>query len=140
MHSQTQELSLRLERLERENRRMKRIGAVAATVLGVLALAGAAAPLCDIVTGERLVLRDESGRSRVTIDAYHVEQPSIAFHDKAGKAIARLGVDKNGDAFLATYDARGATRGNWTFTPETQKTPERALPEGKRDDATLAQD
>lgn len=137
--SELQVMEARLARLERENRRMKRVGTIACGVLGILGLVAAASPVCDVLYGERLVLRDEGGRARVTIDAYRTEQPSLAFQDREGRAVARLGVDKNGDAYLATYDAKGGVRGNWAFTPQSQSSTPEAKPAGeKKNDPAIA--
>ncbi|MFN0243148.1 MAG: hypothetical protein ACKVWV_09685 [Planctomycetota bacterium] len=104
------ELSNRLDRLERENRRWKRVvvgvaGSVAA--LGVLAMA---TPVCDVITGERLVLRDSSGRQRFMIDAYQQGTPTIVWNDASGKAIARFGLENDGLARITYFDAHGKVR------------------------------
>lgn len=141
MNDRVHELSVRLERLERQNRRMKRAGLCAALGLGLLGLAGAAAPICDVLTGERLVLRDESGRTRVTLDAYRTETPALALSDKSGRVRARLGLDDRGDALLTVLDEKGAVRGTHRFgadaAPATRSS-EPAPPPKKDGDPSVA--
>lgn len=106
------DLSSRLDRLERENRRWRRIvvgvGGLAAT-LGLVAMA---TPVCDVITAERLVLRDTSGRQRFTIDAYNQETPTITWSDKSGRTMARLALENDGLARITYYDAQGKPRAN----------------------------
>jgi hypothetical protein len=126
------DLSARVQQLERSNKRTKIFGGAA---LG-LALMGFAAPkVCDVVTGERLVLRDEQNRSRVTIDAYRTEQPAIKFQAPNGRTTGMLSVSNDGIASLTTYDANGKERGTWRWGEEV-KTESR--PQGKTDTVSMA--
>ena len=115
MNPEIQTLTARLEQLEVQNRRLKRWGLVAGGALCTLAMFGAAAPLCDIVTGERLVIRDSSGRARVGIDAYHTETPGLTMHDKSGRERAKLSIDEKGDATLSFTDEKGAAKASYLF-------------------------
>ncbi len=108
-------LTARLERLERSHRRWRGAGLIAMLGVATLGLAAAAPAVCDIVYGERLVLRDEGGRTRVTIDAYRTDTPSLAFQDRDGRVRARLGLDKDGQAFVSVYDAKGALTNTQRF-------------------------
>lgn len=108
MHADLTTLTQRIDRLEKTTRRWRLAALGSGLALAVVGLAAAAPVVCDIVTGERLVLRDEGGRTRVTLDAYHTETPALAFHDLKGKVRARLGVEKDGTPFLASYDEKGA--------------------------------
>lgn len=95
--TQQQDLEVRLARLETQNRRMKRVGAAALGGLGFLTLVGFAAPsLCEVVWAERFVLRDASNRTRIQINAYGTDTPSIAFHDKKGKEVGSIGLASDG--------------------------------------------
>jgi len=139
------ELSTRLERLERENRRMKRFGLAAVLGAGLLGMVGAAAPaVCDVLTGERLVLRDESGRSRVTLDAYRTDNPAITLADKQGRARAKLALDGQGDLVVNLLDEKGATRGTHRFgadvAPSTPSGNREVQPAKKTDEATMSED
>lgn len=115
MNSDQRSLTDRIEKLEAQNRRLKRVGAIAGGALCALGLFGAAAPLCDIVTGERLVLRDQTGRQRVGMDAYHTETPGITLHDKSGRERAKISIDERGDVTLAFTDEKGAAKASYLF-------------------------
>ncbi len=126
------DLSARVQQLERSNKRMKIFGGAA---LG-LALVGFAAPkVCDVVTGERLVLRDENNRTRVTIDAYHTDQPAIKFQSTSGRTSGMLTVSNDGIASLTTYDASGKERGTWRWGEEVKT---QSAPQGKTDTVSMA--
>ncbi len=92
------DLVSRLERLERSNRRLKW------TALGGLALAGLASmasPLvCKTVTAERLIVHDSSGRTRMKMDAYMTQTPSLSFFDEKGRHAGDLSVDAKGAMHL----------------------------------------
>jgi len=91
------DLEVRLARLETQNRRMKRAGLAALGGLGFLTVVGFAAPsFCEIVWAERFVLRDASNRTRIQINAYGTDTPSIAFHDKKGKEVGSIGLAADG--------------------------------------------
>ena len=128
------ELAGRIQQLERTNKRMKLFGGLA---LG-LCLVGFAAPkMCDIITGERLVLRDERGRSRVTIDAYHAETPAITFQNAEGRTVGALAVSGDGIANLTLFDAKGKQRGSYKWG-EVTETPVQPAPERKTDTVSMA--
>ncbi|MBK7876542.1 MAG: hypothetical protein IPJ77_12475 [Planctomycetes bacterium] len=129
-----QELSARLQQVERSNRRMKLFGGLGLA----LCLVGFAAPkVCDVVTGERLVLHDESGRTRVSIDAYRTSQPAVQFTSSTGKVVGTLAVNDDGIASLTLFDAKGVKRGTyqWGKEPETPTQPE---PQRKTDTVSMA--
>ena len=129
-----QELSARLAQVERSKRRMKLLGGLGLA----LALVGFAAPkVCDVVTGERLVLHDESGRTRVAIDAYRTSQPAVQFTSSSGKVVGTLAVNDDGIASLTLYDAKGVKRGSyqWGNEPATPAQPEA---KGKPDTVSMA--
>lgn len=107
MNTELDALSRRVHELERQSRRWKLGTLAAGLALSAVVLAAAAPVVCDIVTGERLVLRDENGRTRVTLDAYRTEAPALAFQDRDGRVRARLGLDAAGDTTLSVYDAQG---------------------------------
>ena len=87
----------RLARLEAENRRLRRIGGAALFGLGSLTLMSFAAPaICDIVWAERFVLRDAHNKTRVTMNAYSTDTPSLVFHDARGKAMGSVGIAPDG--------------------------------------------
>lgn len=115
MNPDFRSLSDRIETLEAQNRRLKKFGVVGG-LFGTLALVGFAAPvLCDIVTGERLVIRDSYGRTRFGMDAYHNEAPGITLHDSAGRQRAKLGVDEKGDVTLSFSDEKGNAKASYLF-------------------------
>ena len=116
MNSDFNTLNDRLAKLETENLRLKKWGVIASGALCTLALSGFAAPLvCDIVTGERLVIRDNSGRARVGIDAYHTETPGLTLHDKSGRERAKLSIDDKGDATLSFTNEKGIAKASYLF-------------------------
>lgn len=128
-----QELSGRIQQLERANKRIKVLGGLA---LG-LCLVGFAAPkVCDVVTGERLVLRDDSGRTRITIDAYRTSSPAITFQSTAGRTVGSLAVNDDGIANLTLYDAKGKQRGSYKWG-EDVSTPAQPMSEKKTDTTTM---
>jgi hypothetical protein len=130
----TQELSARIASLERTNRRIKIFGGLGLA----LCLVGFAAPkVCDVVTGERLVLHDERGRTRVSIDAYNTQTPSIIFTNSQGKRTGTLDVSDDGIASLTLFDAKGQKRGCYQWGNEP-KTPDQPLPEKKVDTVSMA--
>lgn len=91
------ELEARLAKLESDNRRLRRFGGAALLGLGALTLMSFAAPtLCDIVWAERFVLRDASNKTRVTINAYATDTPSLMFHDARGQALGSIGLASDG--------------------------------------------
>ena len=112
----------RLDKLEVENRRLKRTAGLFGA-LGLLGLAlGAAAPvLCDVVSAERFVLRDENGRQRITFDAYHTGTPAVSFLDKRGKPLAKFAVDDEGVATLNLFDKAGASSSTYRIAPDGAK-------------------
>ncbi len=143
MNAEIQTLTARLEKLEVQNRRLKRWGLVAGGALCTLAMFGAAAPLCDIVTGERLVIRDNSGRARVGIDAYHTELPGLTMHDSAGRERAKLAIDAKGDVSLSFTDEKGAAKASYLFAangaPKSDQ-PKTGDDTPKKNDPSLAND
>lgn len=133
MNVDSSDLNVRLERLEKQNKSLKRWGAGLALGLGLLGLASAKF-VCDTVSGERLVIRDPSGRTRVTVDAYGAETPGLVFHGRDGRASAKIGVDdKSGELVLNVFDAKGGVKASWTLGNECPKTKE-AAPEKKPGD------
>jgi hypothetical protein len=119
MSFEVQRLNDRLDRLEKENRRLKKWGGIAVAALGCLGLFGFAAPVvCDIVTGERLVIRDNSGRQRAGIDAYHTEAPGLTLHDASGRQRAKLGLDEKGDVSLSFFDEKGGAKASYLFAAD----------------------
>src|SRR5690242_16755328 len=132
MSTDPRELNVRLERLEKQNKSLKRWGAGLALGVGLLGLASAKM-VCDTVTGERLVLHDPSGRTRVTVDAYGSESPSLVFHSRDGRATAKMGVDeKSGELVINVFDPKGGVKATWKLGDEAPKTRE-AAPEKKSD-------
>lgn len=126
MNIDPRELNVRLERLEKQNRTLKRWGAGLALGLGLLGLASAKM-VCDTVTGERLVLHDTSGRTRVTVDAYGSDSPSLVFHSRDGRATAKLGVnEKSGELVINVFDSKGGVKASWSLGNEAPKTQEAA--------------
>lgn len=117
MNQELDALTRRVHELERTARRW-RTGGIAASIGLCAVLVSFAAPVvCDVVTGERLVLRDENGRTRVTLDAYRTESPALAFQDRDGRVRARLGLDAQGQAALSVYDAQGKLAHVHGFAP-----------------------
>ena len=109
------DVNARLERLERENRRLKRWAGVACGGFALLGLAGAAAPaICDVVSAERLVLRDNGGRQRLVVDAYQTDSPTLVLQTREGKTLARLGIDERGEAYFNLYDKQGGAKAAWS--------------------------
>ncbi len=96
----------RLNRLERENRKLRRWG----VALGVLALAGFAAPLvmsaapvCKTVWAERYVLKDARGNQRGLWDAYTRNgNPTLQLFDARGKLAMAIALDDEGGPLLST--------------------------------------
>ncbi len=112
-------LNDRLERLEKENKRLKVWGGIAAGGFLCIGLFGFAAPVvCDIVTGERLVIRDNSGRQRVGIDAYHNSAPGMTLNDVNGRERAKLGLNDKGDVTLSFTDEKGTAKASYLFSAE----------------------
>ncbi len=132
MSNESRDLAVRLERLELQNKRLKRWGAGLALGLGLVGLASAKL-VCDTVTGERLVIHDPSGRTRVTVDAYSSETPGLTFHNRDGRASARMAVDeKSGEFVVSVFDAKGAVKNSWRLG-DAPKTQEPAKDEKKSD-------
>ena len=85
----------RVEKLEKSNKRLKLLGGAALAGLGALSLMSASRAMCDTVWAERFVLKDEHGKKRIMLDAYHTH-PNIAFYDVQGKKqIATIALGKN---------------------------------------------
>jgi len=132
MSTDPRELNVRLERLEKQNKNLKRWGAGMALGLGLLGLASAKL-VCDTVTGERLVLHDSSGRTRVMVDAYATDSPSLVFHSREGKPLAKMGMDeKSGELVINVLDQKGGVKASWRLGNEAPKTKD-AAPEKKSD-------
>ena len=137
MTHEQNELIQRIDRLELTNRRMKLWGGIACGACALLGLAGAAA-VCDVVTGERLVLHDPSGRTRVTLDAYSSEAPSLVFHSREGRSLAKFGVSEEGDAWVSVYDKQGKVKSTYRLGAEAAPiTPSAPKSEPKKDDAPV---
>jgi hypothetical protein len=143
-HEMNRELSglmQRVDALERENRKWRRRSVWTAACVGALALCGMAGPyVCNIVRAERVVVEDQRGNSRIVIDAYATDSPTIALNDKDGRALAKLGVTADGQAFLDVFDKKGASRGSYRLgedaAPRTEPKPHSA----KSDPATAPGD
>jgi len=132
MNTDPRELHVRLERLEKQNKTLKRWGAGLALGLGLLGLASAKL-VCDTVSGERLVLHDPSGKTRVMVDAYGSDSPSLVFQNREGRPTAKIGVDeKSGELVLNVFDAKGGAKASWTLGKDSPKTQE-AVPAKKAD-------
>jgi hypothetical protein len=111
MSTDVRDFEQRIGRLERENRKLKRWAAAACGGFALLGLLGMAAPaICDVVSGERFVLRDASGRQRVLVDAYQTDSPTLTLQSSAGKTLAKLGLDERGEGYLNLYDEKGASK------------------------------
>ncbi len=119
MSFEVQSVNDRLERLEKENRRLKKWGGIAAGAFVALGLFGFAGPVvCDIVTGERLVIRDGAGRQRAGFDAYHNEAPGLTLHDANGRQRAKLSLDAKGDVSLSFTDEKGGAKASYLFAAD----------------------
>ena len=121
MEDRTHELETRLTRLEQDNRRLRlhlRAAAAGALALGSLGLVAMAAPrLCNTVTAERFVLEDEHGRTRMLLDAYGQERPSLVFRNAQGRDVARLEV--GADAVdLSVFREGAATPARLRLAPQ----------------------
>ena len=84
-------LTQRLDRLERETRRLKQLGAV--VLIGIIAMAvmGQTLPgrVAKVVEGERLLLRDSSGRPFAVLGS----SEGLAFFGHSGAVRALLSAD-----------------------------------------------
>ena len=142
MNFDSKSLNERLERLERENKRLKVWGGIAAGGLLCLGLFGFAAPVvCDIVTGERLVIRDNSGRQRVGIDAYHNNAPGLTLNDANGRERAKLGLNDKGDVMLSFTDEKGGAKASYLFAAEgapKEDAPKTGETKEKKNDPSMA--
>lgn len=129
----THELAQRIAQLETSNRRLKLFGGLG---LGLVLVGFAAPKVCDIVTGERLVLHDESNKTRITMDAYRTDAPALTFTNRAGRTVGSLTVSEDGIASLTLTDGKGKVRGSYTWGNEPM-TPEQPAPK-KSDVTTMA--
>ncbi len=103
MHNET--LEARLAALEAQNRRLKRTGLAALLGLGTLTLMSFAAPaVCDIIYAERFVMRDGGNKTRISMNAYGTDTPTIDFHDKRGKKMASIGLTPEGSFAFSVMD------------------------------------
>jgi hypothetical protein len=119
MQNQLFEMNERLERLERANRRLKRTAGLLAGGVALTGLAAFAAPaVCDVVYAERLVLRDTSGKQRLVMDAYKSEAPTITWHEKDGRALAKLCINTDGVASIDYFDKQGGSTKSYRFSPD----------------------
>lgn len=132
----------RLARLERENKRLKVWGGVAVGGLLSLGLFGFAAPICDVVTGERLVIRDNSGRQRVGIDAYHNEVPGLTLNDTNGRERAKMALNDKGDVTLSFFDEKGTAKASYLFASDgaPKDQPKTGDCKEKKNDPSMAQE
>jgi hypothetical protein len=108
--TQATNLEARLGKLETTNRRWRFAALGMAGALGLTSLMSINAAMCDVVSAERFVLRDARGQTRMTMDAYHTS-PNLALRNDAGKVVAQLGLDEEGEAHMTFFDARGNARG-----------------------------
>lgn len=103
MHNDS--LEARLAALESQNRRLKRTGLAALLGLGTLTLMSLAAPaVCDIIYAERFVMRDGGNKTRITMNAYGTDTPSIDFHDNRGRKMASIGLTPEGSFAFSVMD------------------------------------
>jgi len=141
MTTELRQLNERIERLERQNQRLKTWGKVAGGALLGLGLFGFAAPVvCDVVTGERLVIRDNGGRQRFGLDAYHNEAPGLTLHDSAGRQRAKLGLDDKGDVTLSFLDEKGNAKASYLFAANGAPKADEPKTGDKRTDPSMAQE
>lgn len=139
MSNELRQLEARLALVELQNRRLKRWGTIAGGALLGLGLFGFAAPVvCDVVTGERLVIRDSSGRQRFGLDAYRVDEPGLTLHDAAGRQRAKLGLDEKGDVTLSFLDEKGNAKANYLFAANGAPKAEEPKTGEKRVDPSMA--
>ena len=127
MTFETQAVTARLDRLEKQNKTLKRWGAGLGLGLALMGLTSARL-VCDQLSGERLVIRDTSGRTRILADAYTSESPSLVFSGKDGRAMAKLGIDeRSGEFMINVLDSKGGVKASWRLgkeAPTTQQPPQ----------------
>lgn len=72
--------------------------------MAVLALQSFSGPtVCDVVSAERIVLRNSRGKARMVLDAYSSRQPTLTFNDAKGRASMRLQVADDGSPDLSVF-------------------------------------
>jgi hypothetical protein len=102
-----QALTARIEELERKNRRTLRLGGAALGLLTAAGLVSWCLPICNTVSAERFVLKDQQGRDRGVFTAYETGgAPRFSLYGNNGKAVASLSVEADGAALLSLYDAK----------------------------------
>jgi hypothetical protein len=93
MTTEIQTLALRVEKLERQNHRLFCIGVVSSFLLVTLGLVAAGSSKPRTVEAEQFILRDGSGRARVTIGTPAIsgaavlmppDEPALWFSDAKG--------------------------------------------------------
>lgn len=130
------EVSVRLDRLERENRRLRRAGIALGVLGGALALMSfAGAPMCKTIWAERFVLQDNASRSRLTLNAYGTDQPSITFSDSRGKAIASLALSDDGKLQVEIVEEGRSKPARFALTEDGQLALAKPAADAKADGA-----
>lgn len=105
------DLLTRLEQLESENRRMKRVGTALFSCLGLGLLVGFAAPrICDTISAERFLVKDSRGKTRIMLNAYSTDAPSITWSNAKGKQIATLSLDSSDEMNLEVFKDGKSTK------------------------------
>lgn len=98
----------RVAKLESQNRSLKRWGIGFAALAGAVTLCSAAAAVCDVVSAERFVLRDTSGRERAVLTAYETRGvPQFSLLSSKGQRALTLGVAEDGRAYIEVAGADG---------------------------------
>jgi len=103
---------VRLDRLEKENRCLKRIGALVVVGIAAVVLMGQAKPskVPKVIEAEKLILRDEAGRIRATLDGSESTRERFALFDVNGKARAGIWLGPDGSPALILSGKEGEGR------------------------------
>jgi hypothetical protein len=112
-------LAERLARVERDGRRWRWIGLVLTVVLGLLVASGARRPAEPrVLEAERILVRDEAGKVRITLAAWPGKMPVLTFLDEANRVRMTLSVRDDGSPAISLNDRNGSVRLMATSQPD----------------------
>ena len=97
-------IAAELAQLKRANRRWRRSATLAVLVLAVIGLMGQVMPPSRVLEVERLLLRDASGRIRVSLGALDDESVVLTFRDRLERDRLAIGLLPEGAPLVGLYD------------------------------------
>jgi hypothetical protein len=97
-------IAVELAHLEQTNRRWRRSATLALLALAMIGLTGQVMPASRVLEVEQLLVRDASGRIRVSLSALDDESIVLTFRDRLERDRLAIGLLSEGTPLLGLYD------------------------------------